>query len=71
MAEFCHTLGEVMHRPSWLPVPAFAIEALLGDGAIVVLEGQEVIPKRTLETGFQYQYPTVKQALEEVLAEES
>ncbi len=71
MAEFCHTLGEVMHRPSWLPVPAFAIEALLGDGAIVVLEGQEVIPKRTLETGFQYQYPTLKQALEEVVTEES
>ncbi|MGQ9869641.1 thylakoid membrane protein ThyD [Leptodesmis sp.] len=71
MAEFCHTLGEVIHRPSWLPVPAFAIEALLGDGAIVVLEGQEVIPKRTLETGFQYQYPTVKQALEEVVTEES
>lgn len=69
MSEFCHTLGEVMHRPSWLPVPAFAIEALLGDGAIVVLEGQEVLPKRTQETGFQYQYPTVKQALEEVLSE--
>ncbi|GAB4345598.1 MAG: TIGR01777 family oxidoreductase [Leptolyngbyaceae cyanobacterium] len=69
MAEFCHTLGEVMHRPSWLPVPAFAIEALLGDGAIVVLEGQEVIPKRTQESGFQYQYPTVKQALEEVVTE--
>jgi uncharacterized protein (TIGR01777 family) len=71
MAEFCHTLGEVMHRPSWLPVPAFAIEVLLGDGAIVVLEGQEVIPKRTQETGFQYQYPTIKQALEEVVTEES
>ncbi|MCY7392371.1 MAG: TIGR01777 family oxidoreductase, partial [Leptolyngbyaceae cyanobacterium CAN_BIN12] len=29
MAEFCNTLGQVMNRPSWLPVPAFAIEALL------------------------------------------
>lgn len=71
MVEFCNTLGQVMNRPSWLPVPAFAIEALLGDGAIVVLEGQEVLPKRTQETGFQYQYPTVKQALEEVLTEEN
>lgn len=69
MAEFCDTLGQVMHRPSWLPVPAFAIEALLGDGAIVVLEGQEVLPKRTQSAGFQYQYPTVKQALEEVVTE--
>ncbi|HBE16185.1 MAG TPA: TIGR01777 family protein [Cyanobacteria bacterium UBA11149] len=67
MSEFCHTLGEVLHRPSWLPVPSFAIEALLGEGASVVLEGQEVLPKRTLNYGFQYQYPTAKEALTEIL----
>lgn len=67
MAEFCRVLGEVMNRPSWLPVPKFAIEALLGDAAIVVLEGQEVQPQRTLAYGFTYKYPTVKQALKEVL----
>ncbi len=70
MAEFCNTLGQVMNRPSWLPVPAFAIEALLGDGAIVVLEGQQVLPQRTQTTGFQYQYSDLKPALEEVLAHE-
>ncbi|MCL6433594.1 MAG: TIGR01777 family oxidoreductase [Leptolyngbyaceae cyanobacterium HOT.MB2.61] len=70
MAEFCSTMGEVMHRPSWLPVPGFALELLLGDGAKVVLEGQQVLPKRTQSTGFQYQYPTVKQALRNVLASE-
>jgi uncharacterized protein (TIGR01777 family) len=70
MAEFCNTLGQVMNRPSWLPVPAFAIEALLGDGAIVVLEGQQVLPQRTQTTGFQYQYADLKPALEEVLAHE-
>ncbi|MCP2729454.1 thylakoid membrane protein ThyD [Limnofasciculus baicalensis] len=67
MSEFCHTLGEVLHRPSWLPVPNFAIEALLGEGASVVLEGQEVLPKRTQNYGFEYQYPTAKQALTEIL----
>ncbi|MDX2228875.1 MAG: TIGR01777 family oxidoreductase [Leptolyngbyaceae cyanobacterium bins.349] len=69
METFCQTMGEVMERPSWLPVPAFALEVLLGDGAQVVLEGQQVIPKRTQEAGFQYQYPTVKPALEEILRE--
>lgn len=69
MAEFSTTMGQVIHRPSWLPVPGFAIEALLGDGAKVVLEGQQVLPKRTQQTGFQYQYPTLKQALEQVLSE--
>lgn len=67
MAEFCHTLGQVLNRPSWLPVPSFALEALLGDGAMVVLKGQQVLPKRTLAKGFEYQYPEVKQALEAIL----
>jgi hypothetical protein len=67
MAEFCQTMGQVLNRPSWLPVPSFALEALMGDGAMVVLEGQQVLPKRTLANGFEYQYQTVKQALEEIL----
>ncbi|MBD2528310.1 TIGR01777 family protein [Nostoc flagelliforme FACHB-838] len=67
MADLSQTLGQVMNRPSWLPVPAFAIEALLGDGAIVVLEGQKVIPKRTLETGFEYKYPNLQSALTQIL----
>lgn len=67
MAELCQTIGQVLDRPSWLPVPGFALEALLGDGAIVVLEGQKVLPKHTLASGFEYQYATVKQALEAIL----
>ncbi len=67
MADLSQTLGQVMNRPSWLPVPAFAIEALLGDGAIVVLEGQQVIPKRTVETGFEYKYPNLQSALTQIL----
>lgn len=67
MSEFSHIMGEVMHRPSWLPVPDFALELLLGDAAKVVLEGQQVLPKRPQEYGFNYQYPTVKPALEDIL----
>ncbi|MEH2394032.1 MAG: TIGR01777 family oxidoreductase [Nostoc sp.] len=67
MADLSQTLGRVMNRPSWLPVPAFAIEALLGDGAIVVLEGQQVLPKRTEETGFEYKYPNLQSALIQIL----
>ena len=67
MKQFCQTLGEVMNRPSWLPVPEFALELLLGDGAIVVLEGQQVLPKRAQALGFQFQYPELKPALAEIL----
>lgn len=67
MGKFCQTLGEVLNRPSWLPVPDFVLETLLGDGAQVVLEGQQVLPKRTEATDFEYQYPQLKEALEEIL----
>ena len=67
MAEFSKTMGLVLNRPSWLPVPAFALEALLGDGAMVVLEGQQVLPQRTLDSGFEYQYPNLQPALEQIL----
>lgn len=67
MTDLCQTLGQVLNRPSWLPVPAFALEALLGDGAIVVLEGQQVLPKRTLAAGFEYQYPNLPSALRQIL----
>jgi uncharacterized protein len=67
MSQLCQTLGEVMGRPSWLPVPDFALELLLGEAAQVVLQGQQVLPKRTLETGFDYQYTTLKPALQQVV----
>ncbi|MEM9947395.1 MAG: TIGR01777 family oxidoreductase [Cyanobacteria bacterium P01_D01_bin.36] len=67
MNDLCKTLGDVMDRPSWLPVPDFAIEALLGDGAVVVLKGQKVLPERTQAAGFAYDYPEPKEALKDVV----
>jgi uncharacterized protein len=69
MAEFCETLGRVLNRPSWLPVPEFVIELLLGEAAQVVLEGQEVLPHRAQSYGFHYQFPTIEAALKDILAE--
>jgi len=68
MEKFCDELGKAMNRPSWMPVPNFVLELLLGDGAQVVLQGQQVLPKRTLDSGFTYQYTTPDQAIEEILA---
>ncbi|NJQ97993.1 MAG: TIGR01777 family protein, partial [Hydrococcus sp. CSU_1_8] len=69
MSQLCQTLGEVINRPSWLPVPDFALELLLGESAKVVLEGQQVLPKATQAMGFKYQYPTLKPALTEIVAQ--
>ncbi|PSR18484.1 TIGR01777 family protein [filamentous cyanobacterium CCP3] len=67
MGEFCKTLGKVLNRPSWLPVPDFVLEAILGDGAQVVLEGQQVLPKRTEASGFTYHYNQLQAALEDIV----
>ena len=67
MSTLCDTLGQVMNRPSWLPVPDFVLEVLLGDGAVVVLEGQQVLPEKTKSTGFDYQYAELKSALAEIV----
>ena len=67
MEGFAQTLGTVMNRPSWLPVPNFALEAMLGEGASVVLQGQQVVPTQTLAQGFDFQYSTLKPALSAIL----
>ncbi|MFM9047862.1 MAG: TIGR01777 family oxidoreductase [Cyanobium sp.] len=63
MVDFAKSLGEVLGRPSLLPVPAPVLKMMLGDGAAVVLEGQQVKPQRLLEQHFQYETPDLKAAL--------
>ncbi|GMI74483.1 GIANT CHLOROPLAST 1 [Hibiscus trionum] len=67
LSELCSQLGNAMGRPSWLPVPDFALKAVLGEGATVVLEGQKVVPVKAKELGFQFKYPYVKDAIESIL----
>jgi uncharacterized protein len=67
MQELASTLGTVLARPSWLPVPGLAIQALLGEGAILVLEGQKVLPQRALDRGFTFEYPDLQSALANIL----
>ncbi|XP_026456895.1 epimerase family protein SDR39U1 homolog, chloroplastic-like isoform X1 [Papaver somniferum] len=67
LTEMCEQLGNSLGRPSWLPVPEFALKAVLGEGASVVLEGQRVIPVRAKELGFSFKYPYVKDALKAVV----
>lgn len=55
------------NRNSWLPVPEFAVSALLGEGAAVVLEGQRVLPARAQAAGFEFKYPDLSAALRQVL----
>ncbi|KAI5388373.1 variant 2, Epimerase protein SDR39U1 chloroplastic [Lathyrus oleraceus] len=66
-SELCEQLGHVLGRPSWLPVPDFALKAVLGEGASVVLEGQRVVPTQAKKLGFAFKYSYVKDALKEII----
>ena len=63
MGAFADALGQVLGRPSLLPVPAPVLQLLLGDGAQVVLEGQQGRPERLLAQGFSFSYPELNAAL--------
>lgn len=62
-ANFGKTLGKVMRRPYWFPVPAFALRLVLGEMSSMVLEGQRAMPRRLLDAGFQFEFPGLDAAL--------
>ena len=67
-AQFTKILGQVMHRPTVLPVPGFAIRLLFGEmGQCLLLEGAHVIPRRLQESGYQFRFADLKSVLEKVI----
>ena len=63
-AEFSHTLAHVLGRPALLTVPGFALKAMFGEMAdVMLLRGQRVLPARLLQSGFTFQHPTLESAL--------
>lgn len=59
-----------MGRPAFIPVPKFALDLLLSsERANMLTTGQKVIPKRTQSLGFDYIFPTIKEACTGVLEE--
>lgn len=67
MAYFGKTIGTVLHRPHWLPVPSLMMKIALGKKSALVLEGQHVVPQKLLDNGFEFQYPTLEAALKNLL----
>ncbi len=63
-AELARTLGKVLHRPAFVPVPAFAISAMFGEmGRETVLASQNVVPKKLCDAGFTFEHPELEGAL--------
>ena len=61
--EFAKALGEVLGRPAVLHTPVFALKALLGEAAEVVLASQRVVPRELQHLKFEFRYPEIREAL--------
>ena len=63
-AEFTATLGNVLHRPTLLPLPAFVVRRIFGEmGQALLLDGARVLPTKLQDSGFVFLYPDVQAAL--------
>ena len=66
--EFAAALGHVLHRPSLLPAPAFALRLALGEMAdSLLLSGQRVLPVRATDLGFSFRFTNVDEALADII----
>jgi len=66
--EFTRTFGKVLHRPTILPVPEFAIKLMFGEmGETLLLQGARVLPKILPEHGFEFKFTNLEEAMKAVL----
>ena len=66
-SDFTNELARALGRPALFPVPPFALKALFGEMAEMLLGGQRVLPRATEAAGYRFQYPDLAPALRNVL----
>ncbi|MBI3092392.1 MAG: TIGR01777 family protein [Candidatus Tectomicrobia bacterium] len=67
-AEFTKTLGRVLSRPTFFPLPAFAVRLMFGEMAdALLLASTRVEPARLLATGYAFRHPDLEEALRDLL----
>ncbi len=67
--ELARALGKALKRPSFMIAPGFMIKLMLGEFGSVVLKGQRVVPRMLESRGFKFNYPTMEEALANLLGE--
>ena len=65
--DFAKALGRILGRPSFMKVPSFMIRTLMGEMGTTVMSSQRVVPDRLLKNGFEFQYPDVEKALNNLI----
>lgn len=65
--EVASAIGRALGRPSFLPAPTLAVKAVLGELASDVLASLRVVPKKALDLGYAFRFPTVQRAMQDLL----
>jgi uncharacterized protein (TIGR01777 family) len=65
--EFTQVLGAVLNKPTFCTVPSFVLETVLPEQSTLMLDSQRVVPEKLLTSGFQFQFPSLKEALEDLI----
>ncbi|MGO2336832.1 TIGR01777 family oxidoreductase [Providencia sp.] len=68
--QFAAILGDIINRPAFVRTPAFVIKTMLGESAALVLGGQQAIPKRLEDAGFEFKFVELKEALTDLLVKD-
>ncbi|MBA2542948.1 MAG: DUF1731 domain-containing protein, partial [Deltaproteobacteria bacterium] len=66
--DLARALGEVLGRPSAVPVPGFMVKLVAGEFAQVILNGRRVVPARLRELGFEFEQPDLEAAIRDALS---
>ncbi len=66
-ADFAHTASRLLKRRPFFSAPARLLRWLLGEQSQLILNGQYVAPNALTQAGFQFQYPTLNAALQQIL----
>ncbi len=66
-SEFTVALGSAINRQALIPVPAFILKTVFGEMSDILLKSQKVVPKKLLNSDFNFSYPSILPALEHLL----
>jgi uncharacterized protein len=65
--DFSKALGRALHRPAVLPIPGFVLDLKVGsEFAAAIKGGQRVLPKRTVELGYEFRHSDLDEALQSI-----
>jgi hypothetical protein len=67
-SEFTTAFASALWRPAFIPMPAFAVNTIFGqERGILLLEGQKVVPKKAMESGYSFMFPDINSCLLDIV----